>query len=72
MLASTGPLRSCVSIEAFIDNPTRSGCAASSCGSSRMRTGSRCTILIQLPVAFCGGSSANALPVPGPSPMTVP
>ena len=30
-----------------------------------MRTPSRCTILIQLPVAFCGGSNAKALPVPG-------
>ncbi len=27
-----------------------------------MRTGTRCTILIQLPDAFCGGSSAKALP----------
>ena len=29
-----------------------------------MRTGTRCTILIQLPDAFCGGSSAKALPEP--------
>jgi hypothetical protein len=29
-----------------------------------MRTGTRCTTLIQLPVAFCAGSSENALPVP--------
>ena len=33
-----------------------------------MRTGTRCTILIQLPVAFCAGSSANAEPVPAPKP----
>ena len=37
-----------------------------------MRTGTRCTILIQLPVAFCAGSSANAEPVPAPKPATVP
>ena len=36
--------------------------AAAPAGSSAMRTGTRCTILIQLPVAFCGGSSAKALP----------
>jgi len=34
-LASTGPLRSWVSIETSSDRPTRSGCAASSRGSSR-------------------------------------
>ena len=28
-----------------------------------MRTGTRCTTLIQFPVAFCAGSSANAEPV---------
>jgi hypothetical protein len=33
-----------------------------------MRTGTRCTILIQLPVAFCAGSSENAEPVPAPRP----
>ena len=38
--------------------------------SSAMRTGTRCTILIQLPVAFCAGSSANAAPVPAPKPAT--
>ena len=33
-----------------------------------MRTGTRCTTLIQLPVAFCAGSSENALPVPADRP----
>ena len=46
----------------------RSGCAFSSWGSSSMRTGTRCTTLIQLPVAFCAGSSAKAAPVPRPTP----
>ena len=31
-----------------------------------MRTGRRCTTLIQFPVAFCAGSSENAAPVPAP------
>ncbi len=37
-----------------------------------MRTGTRCTTLIQLPVAFCAGSSAKAAPVPMPRPSTRP
>ena len=37
-----------------------------------MRTGTRCTTLIQLPVAFCAGSSAKALPVPASRPAIVP
>lgn len=37
-----------------------------------MRTGTRWTILIQLPVAFCAGSRENALPVPTPRLSTVP
>ncbi len=57
---------------ASIDRPTRSGCAASSLASSAMRTGTRCTTLIQLPVAFCAGSSAKAAPVPAPRPATRP
>lgn len=37
------------------------------CGpvSIRMRTGTRCTIFVKLPVAFSGGKSANCAPVPG-------
>ncbi len=30
-----------------------------------MRTGTRCTTLVKLPVAFSGGSRANCAPVPG-------
>ena len=30
-----------------------------------MRTGTRCTTLTQLPLAFCGGRIANCAPVPG-------
>jgi hypothetical protein len=37
-------------------------------GSSAMRTGRRCTTLIQLPVAFCAGTTAKAEPVPPQSP----
>src|ERR1700726_4232618 len=49
---------------ASIESPTRSGWAASSSGFRRMRTGRRCTTLIQLPVAFCAGIRAKAAPVP--------
>ena len=37
-----------------------------------MRTGTRWTILIQLPDAFCGGSYAKAEPEPAPRPMILP
>ena len=33
--------------------------------SKAIRTGTRCTTLTQLPVAFCGGRIANCAPVPG-------
>ena len=33
--------------------------------SKAMRTGTRCTTLTQLPLAFCGGRIANCAPVPG-------
>src|SRR2546426_477501 len=39
-------------MSAFIDRPTRKGWRASSAGSSAIRTGRRCTTLVQLPVAF--------------------
>ena len=48
------------------------GAARAPSRSSEMRTGTRCTTLIQLPEAFCGGSSANAAPVPGARPTTRP
>ena len=37
-----------------------------------MRTGTRCAIFTQLPVAFCGGSSEKAVPVPPLMLSTVP
>ena len=50
---TTAPDQRCAtSMSVYIDRPTRSGFARSSAGSSAMRTGRRCTILIQLPVAF--------------------
>ena len=44
---STGPDWSRTSIETRIDSPTRSGCSCNCSRSSAMRTGTRCTILIQ-------------------------
>ena len=40
--------------------------------SNTMRTGTRCTTLTQLPLAFCGGRIANCAPVPGLTDATVP
>ena len=38
--------------------------AAASCkASSSSRTGTRCTTLTQLPLAFCGGSTDSSAPV---------
>ena len=51
-------------------DPQRMGCQFG--GSRRTRTGSRCTTLIQLPVAFCAGIRANAAPVPPLKPSTTP
>ncbi len=59
-------------ILAVIDRPTRKGWAATSFGSRSMRTGRRCTTLIQLPDAFCAGISEKAEPVPPEMPRTVP
>ena len=55
-----------------IDSPIRSGCMRICSESSATRTGSRWTILIQLPVAFCAGRMANAAPVPAESPVIRP
>src|SRR5262249_18800436 len=62
----------CASTSAFIDRPTRSGCCCSSLGSSAILTGTRCTTLIQLPVAFCAGIRAKAEPEPPEKPTTLP
>ena len=54
------------------DMPARSRfCFATSFG-TRMRTGSRCTILVKLPVALSGGSSVNTEPAAGEMLSTVP
>ena len=54
------------------ERPTRSGALARSRASTSILTGTRCTTLIQLPDAFCAGSSANAAPVPADMPVTRP
>ena len=38
----------------------------------RCAPGMRCTTLTQLPVAFCGGSTANSAPVDWASDVTLP
>src|SRR5579859_7560189 len=70
--ATVRPERSEVATVTLTERPTRSGFLSSSLGSSAMRTGTRWTILIQLPDAFCGGSSEKALPEPAPRPSTWP
>src|SRR3981189_3728232 len=46
-------------------------CLATSVG-TRTRTGSRCTILVKLPVALSGGSSVNTEPAAGEMLSTTP
>src|SRR3984893_12836233 len=54
-----------VSTVAYTDMPARSRfCLATSFG-TRMRTGSRCTILVKVPVALYGGSRVNTEPAAG-------
>ena len=69
---STGPSVLLMSTLTVVDRPMRSGWARSSAASRAMRTGRRCTTLIQLPPAFCAGSSEKALPVPADKPTTLP
>ena len=58
-----------MSIVALI--PTRSG-GSPSRHCTEVRSGMRCTTLTQLPVAFCGGSTANSAPVDWASEVTFP
>ena len=44
----------------------------SASGSSRIRTGTRCSTFTQFPVAFCAGNRLNSAPVPAPMASTVP
>ena len=52
-----------VSMLGSTDMPARSPAAAGLV--ELMRTGMRCTILVKLPVALSGGSSANSSPLAG-------
>ena len=70
--ATRGPDWSRTSTSALTLSPILRGFLSSSAGSSAMRTGTRCTILIQLPLAFCGGSTAKGLPEPAPNPAILP
>ena len=45
--------------------PGRSGTFGLPLGLRRTRTGTRCTTLVKLPVAFSGGRSENWAPVAG-------
>src|SRR5207249_11167961 len=52
--------------------PGRNGWAESFFVSGRIRTGTRCTTLVKLPVALSGGSSENLAPVAGDRLSTCP
>ena len=60
-----------VSISTLTLMPVRSRCVSSPL-SKAMRTGTRCTTLTQLPLAFCAGRIENCEPVPGLTATTVP
>ena len=54
-----------VSTLTVVDSPGRSARSSGSLVSSATRTGTRCTILVKLPVAFSGGMTLKIAPVPG-------
>ena len=60
------------SIETTTDMPGRSTCLPADSGEIAMRTGTRWTILVKLPVALSGGSRVKTEPVPPAMPLTVP
>ena len=60
-----GASRSRSSTEAVTERPGRSLPSSDAPSSSEMRTGTRCTILVKLPVAFSAGSTLNSAPVAG-------
>ena len=60
------------STAAVTDRPGRSLPSVDAPSSNRMRTGTRCTILVKLPVAFSGGSTLNCAPVAGARLATCP
>ena len=61
-----------VSIVGSTDMPGRSRPISGSFGSMVILTGTRCTILVKLPVALSGGSSANSWPLAGAMLFTTP
>src|SRR6185437_3463162 len=54
-----------VSTSTSAERPGRSSPRSFSSGASAMRTGTRCTILVKLPVAFAGGSRLKSEPLAG-------
>ncbi|MNR63841.1 hypothetical protein D3C85_1862850 [compost metagenome] len=54
-----------VSTSAVTDRPGRRWPSTLSAGSRWMRTGTRWTILVKLPVAFSGGNTLNCEPLAG-------
>jgi hypothetical protein len=61
-----------VSTDATMERPGRSSPSSSTAGSTAIRTGTRCTILVKLPVAFSGGSRLNTAPEAAAMLSTVP
>src|SRR6185437_3285452 len=57
---------------ASTERPGRSDAWMAASAAILIRTGTRWTILVKLPVAFSGGSRANSEPVPGARLSTVP
>src|SRR5437762_3333729 len=66
-----GPASGLVSTLTDADSPTRR-VTPSSGAVMCTSTGTRCTTLTQLPVAFCAGRSENSDPVPAPIEATTP
>ena len=57
---------------ATTESPERSGSRASASGAIAIRTVTRCTTLVKLPVALSGGSSENCAPEAGETDSTTP
>src|SRR4029077_16125652 len=54
-----------VSMVAVVERPGLINSVAASSSSSAIRTGTRCTIFVKLPVAFSGGMTLKTAPVAG-------
>src|SRR5262249_52471172 len=70
LFAATAP--GLVSTLTTTDMPGRSIPRSATSPGTEMRTGSRCTILVKLPVALSGGSSENTEPEAGATLTTLP